>query len=169
MASAMASGVCPLATCRTIRSRPRGVSRAFLCTFIRSSESLKSQQPQRPRSGPDGQPTESSQLALIAVAQAIETLLHLFHLALEIVDVAAGLRLLVGVAALALARERREHRKGALEHFHVPAHLLFDRAEAAHTERLRNLLAELLLLASERINRDFQVARHQHLHAVAVE
>src|SRR5262245_66088080 len=66
MASAMASGVCPLATCRTIRSRPRGVSRAFLCTFIRSSESLKSQQPQRPRSGPDGQPTESSQLARLA-------------------------------------------------------------------------------------------------------
>src|SRR5208283_3246838 len=41
-ASATASGVCPLSTCRTIRSRPRGVSRAFLCTFIRSSrESLK--------------------------------------------------------------------------------------------------------------------------------
>jgi hypothetical protein len=36
-ASAMASGVRPLSTCRTIRSRPRGVSWAFLCTFIRSS------------------------------------------------------------------------------------------------------------------------------------
>ena len=36
-ASATASGICPLATCRTIRSRPRGVSRAFLCTFIRFS------------------------------------------------------------------------------------------------------------------------------------
>ena len=33
-ASATASGVCPLSTCRTIRSRPRGVSRAFLCMFI---------------------------------------------------------------------------------------------------------------------------------------
>jgi hypothetical protein len=32
-----ASGVCPLSTCRTIRSRPSGVSRAFLCMFIRSS------------------------------------------------------------------------------------------------------------------------------------
>lgn len=41
-ASAAASGVCPLAICRTIRSRPRGVSRAFLWAFIRSSrESLK--------------------------------------------------------------------------------------------------------------------------------
>jgi Tat protein secretion system quality control protein TatD with DNase activity len=26
-----------LATCRTVRSRPRGVSRAFLCMFIRFS------------------------------------------------------------------------------------------------------------------------------------
>ncbi|MGB6535829.1 MAG: hypothetical protein WBF58_07690, partial [Xanthobacteraceae bacterium] len=33
------------------------------CTFIRSSESLKLQQPQRPRLGPDGQPIESSHLA----------------------------------------------------------------------------------------------------------
>jgi hypothetical protein len=40
-ACATASGVCPLSTCRTMRSRPRGESRAFLCTFIRSSrESL---------------------------------------------------------------------------------------------------------------------------------
>ena len=39
-ASATASGVCPLATCRTIRSRPRGVSRAFLWMFIRSSREL---------------------------------------------------------------------------------------------------------------------------------
>jgi hypothetical protein len=52
-----------LATCRTIRSRPRGVSRAFLCTFIRFSPwNLKHQQPQLPRSEPDGQPTESSHL-----------------------------------------------------------------------------------------------------------
>ena len=34
-ASATASGVYPLVTCRTVRSRPRGVSRAFLCTFLR--------------------------------------------------------------------------------------------------------------------------------------
>ncbi|HVX92296.1 MAG TPA: hypothetical protein VG985_03640, partial [Xanthobacteraceae bacterium] len=34
-----------------------------LCTFIRSSEkSVKLQQLQLPRSGPDGQPIESSQL-----------------------------------------------------------------------------------------------------------
>src|SRR5262249_6210807 len=63
-ASATASGVCPLSTCRTIRSRPRGVSRAFLCMFIRFSLwNLKLQQPQLPRSEPGGQPNESSQLA----------------------------------------------------------------------------------------------------------
>ena len=56
--------VCPLSTCRTIRSRPRGVSRAFLCMFIWFSPwNLKLQQPQLPRSEPDEQPNESSQLA----------------------------------------------------------------------------------------------------------
>ena len=53
-----------LTICRTIRSRPCGVRRAFLCTFIRFSLGiLKYQQPQLPRSEPDGQPTESSHLA----------------------------------------------------------------------------------------------------------
>ena len=47
---------------RTIRSRPSGVRRAFLWMFIRSSEeSLKLRNLQLPRSGPDGQPIESSQ------------------------------------------------------------------------------------------------------------
>ena len=63
-ASATVSGVCPLSTCRTIRSRPRGVSRAFLCMFIWFSPwNLKLQQPQLPRSEPDEQPNESSHLA----------------------------------------------------------------------------------------------------------
>jgi hypothetical protein len=45
------------------RHNRRGVRRAFLCTFIRFSLGiLKSQQPQSPRSEPDGQPIESSQL-----------------------------------------------------------------------------------------------------------
>ncbi len=35
----VAALVCPLSTCRTIRSRPRGVSRAFLCMFIRDAKS----------------------------------------------------------------------------------------------------------------------------------
>src|SRR5262249_36050769 len=66
------SGVCPLSTCRTIRSRPRGVSRAFLCMFIRFSLwNLKLQQPQLPRSEPGGQPNESSQLAKNFAAQAV--------------------------------------------------------------------------------------------------
>src|SRR5262249_16587062 len=63
-ASLMAFGVCPLNAWRTMRSRPCGVRRAFLCTFIRSlREILKPRQLQLPRSGPDGQPTESSHLA----------------------------------------------------------------------------------------------------------
>jgi hypothetical protein len=33
---AAVSGVCPLSTCRTNRSRPIGVKRAFLWMFIRS-------------------------------------------------------------------------------------------------------------------------------------
>ena len=74
-----------------------------------------------------------------------------------------------GLAALTLTRERREHRKGALEHLHVPAHLLLDRAEAAHAERRRDLLAEFRLLLGERVDRHFEIARHHHLHAVAVE
>src|SRR5580700_833129 len=70
-ASLTAFGVCPLATCRAIRSRPRGVRRAFLCTFIRFSLGiLKSQQPQSPRSEPDGQPIESSQLERVGVGFA---------------------------------------------------------------------------------------------------
>src|SRR5690606_22654148 len=36
-ARAAASGVCPLSTARARRSRPHGVKRAFLWTFIRSS------------------------------------------------------------------------------------------------------------------------------------
>ena len=49
---------------------------------------------------------------------------------------AGFVRVGAGLAGLTLARERREHREGALEHFHVPAHLILDRAEAAHAERL---------------------------------
>ena len=38
-----------------------------------------------------------------------------------------------------------------------------------HAEGLRHLLAEFALLAGERLHRLFEIARHQHLHAVAVE
>src|SRR5262245_29251984 len=114
-------------------------------------------------------------LSLVFGAQAVEALLHLFHLALEVVVfAAASLGALLGLGRLArastlAARERCEHREGALEHLHVPAHLLLDGAEPAHAERLRHLLAELLLLARERVDRDLEIARHQHLHAVAVK
>src|SRR5947207_4793888 len=50
-------------TLRTIASRPFGVRGAFLWVSIRfSPRNLKLQQPQLPRSGPNGQPPESSQL-----------------------------------------------------------------------------------------------------------
>ncbi len=39
----------------------------------------------------------------------------------------------------------------------------------ADPERLRHLIAEFLLFARQRIDRGFQIARHQHLHRVAVE
>src|SRR5437763_14355062 len=66
-------------------------------------------------------------------------------------------------------REWREHGKSALEHFHIAPDLILERAERAAAERLCQLLAEFLLLASERIDRYFEIARHQHLHAVAVK
>src|SRR2546423_7783478 len=50
-------------TLRSIASRPFGVRGAFSWVSIRfSPQNLKLQQPQLPRSGPNGQPPESSQL-----------------------------------------------------------------------------------------------------------
>src|SRR5262249_51196561 len=98
---------------------------------------------------------------LVLVAQPVEALLHLFHLSLEIVDAGAAdgrLRGFIGLACgLALAaRKRREHREGALEHFHVPPRLFFQRAERGAAEGLRHLLAKLLLLAGKRLDRHFE-------------
>src|SRR5262245_24825059 len=90
-----------------------------------------------------------SALFLVLVAQAVETPLHLLHLALEIVDLdaaaaaacfAAGRRLVRLGRRLSLPpRERREHGESALEHLHVPPHLILERAERAAAERLRHL------------------------------
>src|SRR5262249_13935500 len=80
-------------------------------------------------------------LGLILVAQPVETLLHLFHLALEVVDfVAAAARLRITLVRfsrrLSLApRERREHGKRAFEHFHVPPHLLLHRPQPTTAPR----------------------------------
>ena len=93
---------------------------------------------------------------LFLVAELIEPLLHFVELALELVDLAAVARLAACPSAgLALAaREgRREHGEGLLEHFHVPPHLILERAEAADAEGLRHLLAEFVLLAGERLHR----------------
>ena len=118
----------------------------------------------------------SSRPARALLAQPIDLFLHLVELTLEIVDVAAGLRRrrLAGLgrrlAGLTLAPgERCKHREGALEHFHVPPHLILQRRECADAEGLRHLLAELFLLARQRFDGDFEIARHQHLHAVAIK
>ena len=89
----------------------------------------------------------ASRRAILAglFGQPIDFSLHLVELALEIVDVARFRRRLfrlrrgLGVAALA-PRERREHGEGALEHFHVAPHLIFERGESADPESLRHLL-----------------------------
>ena len=63
-AVATAFGLCPCSTTRrTSSARLRGVRRAFLWTSIRPSRESEASQPQLPRPGPNGQPTESSQLA----------------------------------------------------------------------------------------------------------
>ena len=101
-------------------------------------------------------------------------MLHLLHLAPELVDLflagAAGSRRFARLGRLPLAsRERGEHGEGALEHFQVPARLVLQRAERSAAEGLGDVLSELLLLTGERFERNLQVTRDQHLHAVAVE
>src|SRR5581483_4788800 len=67
-----------------------------------------------------------TELRLILVGQPVEALLHLAHLALQIVDLLptrCARRALLGFGRAALAfalGKRREHREGALEHLHVP-------------------------------------------------
>src|ERR1043166_7382477 len=111
-------------------------------------------------------------LAFTLVGKAVEPLLHFRQLAFQIVDLAGR-----SLGALAFARGPRgrgrraepgKHGKRALEHFHVAADLVFHRAEAA-AESLCHLLAELFLLARERLDRSLEEARNQHLHAIAVE
>src|SRR6187551_2015326 len=63
-ASARDFGVCPEPAWPTTHSRPRGVKRAFLWTFIRLLLwKVEVSQPHLPRLEPDGQPIESSQPA----------------------------------------------------------------------------------------------------------
>ena len=65
--------------------------------------------------------------------------------------------------------ERLEHREGLLKHFHVAADMLFQRRERRAAESVGQLLAEFFLLARQRVDRLFEIFRHHHLHAVAVE
>ncbi len=73
--------------------------------------------------------------------------------------------------------EGREHRQRLAEHRHVLARLLFDGSEhrprragkRSHAEGLRALIAERALLGRQLSQRELEIARHHHLHAVAVE
>jgi len=55
------------------------------------------------------------------------------------------------------------------EHFHVAANMLLQRREWRHAESGGELLAEFFLLARQRVDGLFEIARNHHLHAVAVE
>src|SRR5262249_34534149 len=149
---------------------------------LRSAKGPRSRLTQRSKGCPcqgDADSDEARELScglsLILVAQPVETLLHLLHLALEVVDfLAAAARLRIALVRfsrrLSLAPcERREHGKRAFEHLHVPPHLILERAERAAAESVRHMLAEFFLLAGQRVDGDFEIARHQHLHAVAVQ
>jgi hypothetical protein len=47
--------------------------------------------------------------------------------------------------------------------------MLFHRPEGRNAEGLRHLLTQLLLFAGEGFERGFEIARHHHLHGVAVK
>src|SRR5262249_33284041 len=124
-----------------------------------------------------GSPSSPARLASFFLTQPFETLLHLFHLALEIGDLVAtgAAGWLGGVVTLragwpaAAPAKGREHRKSALEHLHVPPRLLLERAERRAAKGLGHLLSEFFLLAGERFKRHLEIARHQHLHGVAIK
>src|SRR5580692_1294762 len=99
---------------------------------------------QLPRIDPDQCGTNLLASSVVAAGQLVDLAPHLVELTFEIVDLAAAfgrrlvrLRRATGVLAFA-PRERREHRKGALEHFHVSPHRFLQRAEWAAAESLRH-------------------------------
>jgi hypothetical protein len=47
--------------------------------------------------------------------------------------------------------------------------MLFERCEGGPAEGAGHLLAKLLLLAGQHVDRPFEIFRHHHLHAVAIE
>src|SRR5687767_3567277 len=119
----------------------------------------------------------------LAAGEVLEPLLHGVELGLEIGDLfvaARGLRRLVvavqrrsmvvlGIALLHPGSERAEQAKSLLEGREILAHLLLHRVECRGAEGVGESAAILLLLAGQRIEAEFEVARHEPLHAVAVE
>src|ERR1700731_3972752 len=69
--------------------------------------------------------------------------------------------------------ERTEHRKSMLKQSHVLTRLFLDRFKNWCRQRvakvLSDFLAEFRLLAGESADGEFEIARHQHLHAVAIK
>ena len=74
-----------------------------------------------------------------------------------------------GGGSAARRHERLEHREGLLKQFHVAADMFFQRRKRRSGESIGQLLAEFFLLARQRVDRLFEIFRHHHLHAVAVE
>src|SRR5262245_16200964 len=117
----------------------------------------------------------------LAAGELLEPRLHGGELGLQVGDlVLAGLgargasfgllRLRRALAFAGLVRaERAEHAERALEGVEVLAHLLLHRLEGRRAEGMGKSPPVLLLLAGERIETEFEIARHQLLHAVAVE
>src|ERR1700676_4464250 len=106
----------------------------------------------------------------------LEAVLHVFHLTAKLVDVGffrGRLRHLFQFGGRGTSRaareERLEHRERLLKQFHVAADMFFQRRERRARESVGQLLAEFFLLTRQRVDRLFEIFRHHHLHAVAVE
>ena len=108
--------------------------------------------------------TVSSALS-VAISSSLGLLFGLLVSSRSDVAAAGVLRAVAGVCR----RERAEQAERALERGEVLAHLLLHRLERRGAEGVGESPPILLLLAGERIEAEFEIARHQPLHAVAIE
>src|SRR5262245_41756324 len=131
---------------------------------------------------PRSAPGHDDGVGLLPPGELVEPLLHGGKFSLQIGDLVIAARGLCAgllgsrrrsVVILALARpgagERAEQAKRALEGCKVLAHLLLHGLEGRRPEGMGETAPILLLLAGERIEAEFKIARHQPLHAVAIE
>src|SRR6516162_6464144 len=113
--------------------------------------------------------------------ELVEPFLHGGKLGLQTGDLVIAARRLGGVfyggagwvVVLVFAgrhpRERAEQAKRALESGKVLTHLLLHGLKGRRAERMGETAAILLLLPGKRIEAKLKIARHQPLHAVAIE